>query len=56
MLNLAKILSKISNKKGNKKYFEGLSLEIEEYCKKNKVCYNNYFYHEKLVAEKVGKK
>lgn len=43
-------------KKGNKKYFEGLSLEIEEYCKKNKVCYNNYFYHEKLVAEKVGKK
>lgn len=43
-------------KKGNKKYWKELSEKIEEYCKKNKISYNNYFYHEKLVAEKVGKK
>lgn len=43
-------------KKGNKKYWEDLSEEIEKYCRENKICYNNYFYHEKLVAEKYGKK
>ncbi len=43
-------------KRGNKDYWKNLSEEIAEYCKKNRVHYTNYFYHEKLVAEKVGKK
>lgn len=43
-------------KKGNKSYWEELSKEIEEYCEDNTIHYTNFFYHEKLVAEKVGKK
>lgn len=42
--------------RGNKKYWEDLSEQIEKYCKKEKISYTNFFYHEKLVAEKVGKK
>ncbi len=43
-------------KRGNKLYWKELSKEIEEYCTKNNIHYTNFFYHEELVAEKVGKK
>lgn len=38
--------------RGNKKYWEDLAIEIEQYCNENAVKYTNYFYHEKLVAAK----
>ncbi len=38
--------------KNNKSYWQALSKEIDEYCNKNKIKYTNFFYHEKLVANK----
>lgn len=34
-------------------YWEDLSKQIEEYCAEQKVSYINYFYHKKLVQEKL---
>lgn len=39
--------------KKNTQYWQDISQEIDTYCKKNKVNYTNYFYHEKLVKEKL---
>ncbi|MEG2769750.1 MAG: radical SAM protein, partial [Oscillospiraceae bacterium] len=33
-------------------YWQCLAAEIDEYCCDNNIKYINYFYHEKLVAEK----
>ena len=41
---------------GNMAYWQSLSRAIEAYCSKHSVKYINYFYHEKLVAEKQNKK
>lgn len=41
---------------GNMAYWQSLSRAIEVYCSKHSVKYINYFYHEKLVAEKQNKK
>lgn len=30
-------------------YWQTLSKEINQYCKENSICFQNYFYHEKLV-------
>lgn len=40
---------------GNKGYWDGLATEIEEYCAEHSVVHTNFFYHEKLVAQKKGK-
>lgn len=40
-------------KKGKKEYWNNLSQDIEEYCKEHNIKYINYFYHEKLVKEKI---
>ncbi len=37
--------------KNDMSYWENLSVEIEEYCNKNKIKYVNYFYHKKLVEK-----
>ena len=34
---------------GSNVYWETLSKEIEEYCRRNSINYRNYFYHERLV-------
>lgn len=39
---------------GSKDYWDGLAAEIEEYCVKNSIIYTNFFFHEKLVAQKKG--
>lgn len=39
-------------KNRNMSYWNDLSYEIDKYCKKTKVKYINYFYHEKLVSNK----
>jgi len=36
-----------------KKYWGELSIEIEQFCKEKEIKYINYFYHEKLVKEKI---
>ena len=41
---------------GNMAYWQSLSRAIKAYCSKHSVKYINYFYHEKLVAEKQNKK
>lgn len=41
--------------KGEKVYWIDLSIEIENYCNQNHIKYINYFYHEKLVKEKLRK-
>lgn len=41
---------------GNNNYWINLSIDIENYCKKNKIKYVNYFYHKELVDAKLGKK
>lgn len=41
---------------GDKSYWIDLSAEIKEYCELNNIKYTNYFYHEKLVKEKLKKK
>lgn len=43
-------------KKGLNKYWQNLALEIDKYCNEHSIKYTNYFYHEKLVKEKVEKK
>lgn len=35
-------------------YWEQLAEEINSYCNKNSLHYKNYFYHEKLVKEKLN--
>lgn len=40
--------------KRNKEYWTNLAIEIEDYCTKNKINHINYFYHEKLVQEKLS--
>ncbi len=37
---------------GKKKYWNQLAVEIEDYCIKNSIKSTNFFYHEKLVANK----
>ncbi|MEE0858436.1 MAG: radical SAM protein [Acutalibacteraceae bacterium] len=41
---------------GNNNYWVNLSIDIENYCKKNRIKYVNYFYHKELVDAKLGKK
>ncbi len=36
----------------NKKYWQDLASEINEYCEENNIDYINYFYHEELVKNK----
>lgn len=38
--------------KNNKAYWDNLAKEINAFCERENVKYINYFYHEKLVAEK----
>ena len=40
-------------KKGNKKFWEDLAIDIEDYCNNHNIKHINYFYHEKLVQEKI---
>jgi DNA repair photolyase len=40
---------------GQKDYWEALALEIEDYCREKGIKHRNYFYHEKLVKEKIEK-
>lgn len=42
--------------KNDKSYWEKLAMEINVYCESENVRFINYFYHEKLVAEKKEKK
>lgn len=42
--------------KGNKDYWTGLAMEIDDYCSDIGIKYINYFYHEELVKAKVSKK
>ena len=37
---------------GKKDYWEELSKEIEDYCAEHSVIHTNFFYHEKLLAQK----
>ena len=38
---------------GKKDYWEHLANEIERYCNENSIKHVNFFYHEKLVEEKI---
>lgn len=40
----------------NQNYWVDLSIEIEQYCDENQIKHINYFYHDKLVREKMEKK
>lgn len=40
--------------KGNKDYWDKLAEEIEVYCADRAIIHTNFFYHEKLVAQKKG--
>lgn len=39
---------------GNKDYWNELAEEIEAYCTERDIIHTNFFYHEKLVAQKKG--
>lgn len=39
---------------GNKSYWNELAEEIEVYCTERDIIHTNFFYHEKLVAQKKG--
>lgn len=41
---------------GNKEYWDNLAMEIEDYCRDHLIKHTNFFYHEKLVAKKNGKR
>lgn len=41
--------------KNNDNYWHDLALKINNYCEKNNIKYDNYFYHDKLVEEKRNK-
>lgn len=41
---------------GKKEYWNKLAVEIEGYCTKNSIKHTNFFYHEKLVADKKAKR
>lgn len=38
--------------RNNPEYWKHLSKEIETFCNKKHICYQNFFHHEKLVKEK----
>lgn len=38
--------------KNDKKYWNNLANQINDYCDKNSINYINYFYHEELVKNK----
>lgn len=40
---------------GQKNYWEDLAVDIEHYCMENNIRHINYFYHDKLVREKIEK-
>lgn len=40
---------------GEKEYWDRLAVEIEDYCSKDSIKHTNFFYHEKLVADKKTK-
>lgn len=40
-------------KNGRTEYWEELAEEIEKYCEENQIVHTNYFYHSKLVKEKL---
>lgn len=40
---------------GEKEYWNKLAVEIEDYCSEHLIKHTNFFYHEKLVADKKGK-
>ena len=42
--------------KGNKDYWDELAEEIEAYCEEYSIIHTNFFYHEKLVAQKKENK
>ena len=42
--------------KGNKDYWDELAEEIEAYCAEHSIIHTNFFYHEKLVAQKKENK
>lgn len=37
---------------GKKEYWDRLAVEMEAYCMEHSIVHTNFFYHEKLVAEK----
>lgn len=39
---------------GSKEYWDRLAAEIEVYCAEHSIIHTNFFYHEKLVAQKKG--
>lgn len=39
---------------GNKNYWDELAINIKEYCEEHSIIHTNFFYHEKLVAQKKG--
>ena len=41
---------------GNKDYWDELAEEIETYCAEHSIIHTNFFYHEKLVAQKKENK
>lgn len=43
-------------REGNMKYWHDLSVDIEEYCNAHSIKHMNYFYHKKLVGEKLNQK
>lgn len=40
---------------GNKDYWKKLAAEMEAYCVEHRIIHTNFFYHEKLVAQKKNK-
>ena len=40
---------------GEKEYWNRLAVEIEDYCSEHSIKHTNFFYHEKLVADKKNK-
>lgn len=41
--------------KGDKSYWADLAISLDAYCRENKICYTNYFYHEELVKAKLAR-
>ena len=41
--------------RGKNDYWVDLSVNIDNYCRNNHINYTNYFYHKKLVNEKLNK-
>ena len=49
---LSSLYQEIYQKKSTT-YWEQLSNELDQYCSTHKISYTNYFYHEKLVSQKM---